>query len=344
MSLLFIDGFDNYGTSVGDAPSPTGVVSRKYPLILNESSFDVVTGRLDAYAVRIVSTGGYFSPGALTTDATMVVGFAFKIDQFPPSDMVFLSLYDGVTLGVNFKLTTAGEIGVYRGVTLLGTTTGASLGVGPWRYIEVKVVCSDTGSVIVRVDEGVKLTLSSVDTKAGSNSYHTTFRFLGTSNNVLTTPHFDDMYCCDGSGSANNDFLGNTRVVAIRPDAAGDSTQLTPSAGANYECVDEELCDDDTTYVESLTVGHKDLYGTDAALTGVILGVQVNTDCRETDASSFDLKTVCKSDTTEDADAGQAIGSTDYVTKTRVLEEDPHTSAAWVAADVNAAQFGLEVA
>lgn len=342
--LLWVDGFDNYGTSVGNVPSPTGVISRKYSLVGAESWIEMGVGRLGGYAIRLVwDQTCYFSPGTLTTNATMIVGFAFKVGQLPTSDAKFLIFYDGVTSGVNFKLTPDGEISVYRSTTLLGTTSGASLSGGAWRYIEVKVVCSDTGSVVVRVDEDVKLTLSSVDTKAGSNDYHTTFRFTGISTGSSGAIQIDDLYCCDGSGIANNDFLGNVRVVAIRPDAAGDSTQLTPSAGANYECVDEEICDDDTTHVESATVGHKDLYGTDAAVTGDILGVQVNTDCKETDATSFDLKTVCKSNTTESADVGQAIGSTDYVTKTRVLEEDPHTSTAWVAAGVNAAQFGLEI-
>lgn len=37
----------------------------------------------------------------------------------------------------------------------------------------------------------------------------------------------------------------------LRPNAAGDSTQLTPNTGANWAAVDETPSDDDTTYVKS---------------------------------------------------------------------------------------------
>ncbi len=346
--LLWIDGFDNFGTVEDAAPSPTGIVARKYP-VYNEGStkIAVCVGRLGGYGIYINwDTTVYFSPGNLTTNATMIVGFAFKISGAINNNSQFLGLYDGANRGVNFRIRTDGEINVYRYDTLLGTTSGANIGVGAWRYIEVKVVSHDTtGSVVVKVDRDTKLSLTNIDTKVSTNEYHTTFRFTGVAGGSGSSRavRIDDLYCLDGSGSANNNFLGNVRVDTIRPDAAGDSTQLTPSAGSNYECVDEEVCDDDSTYVESATDTHKDLYGTDAAVSGDIFGVQVNTDCRETDATSFDIKTVCKSSTTESDDAGQAIGSTDYLTRTRILEQDPHTSAAWLAAGVNSAQFGLKV-
>ena len=30
MALLWVDGFENYGTSTGSAPSPAGIMARKY--------------------------------------------------------------------------------------------------------------------------------------------------------------------------------------------------------------------------------------------------------------------------------------------------------------------------
>jgi hypothetical protein len=76
---------------------------------------------------------------------------------------------------------------------------------------------------------------------------------------------------------------------------------------------------------------------------GAIVGVQINTDCRDTDLNAFNVKTQIKSGGTESAGAAQAITLTNYVTTTRVSETDPNTSSAWTATAINAVQFGVEV-
>ncbi len=51
-------------------------------------------------------------------------------------------------------------------------------------------------------------------------------------------------------------------TVTLYPNSAGDSTQLTPiTAPTNWECVDEAVTDDNTTYVRNSTTSYlKDLY------------------------------------------------------------------------------------
>ena len=75
-----------------------------------------------------------------------------------------------------------------------------------------------------------------------------------------------------------------------------------------------------------------------------INGLMICTDCRETDAKSFNLKTACQSDVTHNVDAGQLIGSTNYLTRYRIMETDPHTSAQWTQSNFNNAEFGIQVA
>ncbi len=345
--LLWLDSFDNFGTSTGSAPSPAGVIERKYSgIVYFESIMDIETGRLGGYCLNLPWNSINYprcQPLALTTNSTLIIGLAVKVLTPGVADR-FLNFAHSTNRGVNLRYIT-GELAIYdRSGAQLEITSGLGWTSGTWKYVECKIVCDVSGSYTVKVDGVIKLSGSAVDTRpAVGQDYNSSFQ-LQASQASAGNVHIDDLYCCDGSGTANNDFLGNVRVEAIRPDAAGDSTQLTPSAGNNYECVDEEVCDDDTTYVESVTIGQKDLYGTDAAISETIFGVQANTDCRETDASSFDIKTLCKSGGNESADVGQAIGGTDYVTKTRILETDPADSNPWTASGINAAQFGLEVA
>lgn len=344
--LLLIESFDNFGATLDAVPQPAGVVARKYPASTWESYMRVASGRLGGRALRMQGNwDGYISPAPLTNNSTLVAGFAFYCAGLPPaSPAVMLSFYDGTTQGMNLKRETDGSVSVCRGSTTLATSDPI-LWAEQWHYIEFKVVCHDTtGSYDFRLSGATILSASGVDTKAGANEYHTTFRFHGAGTQTYKYVTIDDLYVLDGSGSVNNDLLGNMRVVAVRPDSAGDSTDWAPSAGANYTCVDEVTLNDDADYVEDSVSDQKDLYnyGSVSGL-GVIHGVQACADCRETDATPFDLVTVCKSGVTESDDGGQTVGSTSYVTRMRILETDPDTSSAWTISGVNAAQFGVKV-
>ena len=180
-----------------------------------------------------------------------------------------------------------------------------------------------------------------IDTKVGTNAYYDTVQFRGPYSFV--TNQYDDIYICDSTGSDNNDFLGNRKVVALRPSAAGDDTDWTPSAGANYDAVNEVELDEDTTYVETSTTLDQDLYDYDAlADVTNIQGIQINTEVRVTDAQSYDLNAVIKSGATEDEGSEDTITPTTFVTHTRIAETDPNTSSAWTLSNVNAAQFGIK--
>ena len=341
--LLWIEGFEGFGTSVGSPPSPTNVLARVYSTVISESTMDIEAGRLGGYCLKLDATSNAIRSPALTTNSTLVVGCAVKFG-YALTLCRFLSFLDGVTLGMNVRLTVAGELSVYRGTTLLATTVGLNLLLNAWYYIEFKVTCNaTTGSYELRVGEVTVLSAAGVNTKAGSNDYHTTFVL---ERDAASTTYLDDMYCLDSSGSVNNDFLGNSRVSAIYPNGDTASKAWDRSAGAdNYALVDEAIVNDDTDYVESGDVGDKDLYdyGAVSGVTTVVRGLQINTMCRETDVTPFNLITVAKAGTTESEDVGQAVGTTNYVSKRRIVELDPDTGVAWTVSGVNAAQFGIKV-
>jgi hypothetical protein len=343
MALLWIEGFEGFGTSVGNAPSPTGIVEQKWTTS-TESLMDIETGRLGGYSLQFTGAATSLIKSGLTTNATMIVGMAVKFlvitDTYP-----FLRFLDGATSGCGVYVTPLGELAVKRGTTSLGITSGLGIVTDTWYYIEFKVVCNDTtGSFELRVGGVSVLDDSGIDTKAGTHTYHDGVQ-LRIVEGAGEDTWFDDFYCLDGSGATNNDFLGNMRVIAIRPDGDTAANGFTRSGGAeNYDLVNEAPCDDDTSYVESGTSTTKDLYTYDAVsgLGDSIKGIQINTVCRETDANSFSLVTVAKLGTTESNSAAAVIGTTDYVTKTRLMETDPDGNA-WTISNVDATQFGIKV-
>jgi hypothetical protein len=339
--LLWIDSFASYG-AIG-AANPSGVLSRKYPTG-NSSSIVIAAGRPGGLAIDFNTTGytsGFGSP-SLTAVDTVVLGFAAKFDVLPAA-YTFCSLYDGANRNVKFVLLDTGEITVVNDdSTTLGTTSGAGITTGTWQYVEIKVKTHvSAGTIDIRVNEIPVLSATGKKTKCHSNSYSDVFGFGG-----IDGTHFclTDLYFLDTSGTANNNFLGNMQVTCVRPNSAGSSTQFTPDSGSNYSRVNEAVCGDNSNYVEGSTPGHKDLYNYEAVPPANIYGVMACTDCRETDASPFSLVTVCKSGATESNDSAQSIGTTDFVTKVRVIENDPNTSAAWSKTNLDAAQFGVKVA
>lgn len=340
MALLWIEGFEGFGVTNGNAPQG---VEEKYIDTHRISFTTIQDGRLAGKSWKSTTSS---SPHIITPHlggpSTIVVGFAFMVARVVNTISVMNMYEPDKTLGMNIQIV-ADELRVRRGTTTLATTTDLNLQVDTWYYIEFKTTIHDTnGAYELRVDETTELSASSVDTQVSFGQIDLV-QFI-TAASSLDHFSFDDIYILDNSGTANNDFLGKCRVDGILPNAAGDATDFTPSAGSNYAAMDDNPDDGDTTYVESDTPTDQDLYNYASmpASIGDVKGIQINTMTRLTDAESFDLKTLVKSGTTTDADSGQAA-TNDYVTLHRIVEEDPDTSAAWTESGINAAQFGLEV-
>jgi hypothetical protein len=341
MALLWIEGFEGFGTVTNDSPKPLGAMARKYINISNEVQMNIEDGRIGGYCIELPN-GSIFGTPILTVNNTLTCGCGFR--NGGGTDYTLIAFFDGGSnKGINIRWESGtGEIDIWLNNSLIATSSGLGLVADTWYYAEMKVV-TDQSSGSYKVDIGgiEVFTDSGIDTQPGSNPYMDRINFFGAN----SEPRWDDIYICDGTGSTNNDILGNVKVVAISPD--GDDTAnwgtSTPSAN-HYENVDENPADDDTSYVEDGTPNVTDLYDYEPCPSlGTIFGLQINTHVRETDATSFDMITPIESNGTQDDDAGQAVGGTGYNTLVRVSEEDPDTGNAWTQSTISAAKFGVKV-
>lgn len=346
MALRFVEGFERYGSAPG---APTGLAT-KYSESGGNSNTALITGRIGGLGLKVhmaPSGSPHIVPATFGNLQTWIIGFGLKTGTELIATRIF-SLYDSTSEQFALRMTAAGELVLYRGTTIItgGTSAPGVLVTDAWHYIEIKVTIGDpgVGNYELRVAGVNILSDANEDTKQTANAYAQTIRFLGAFNSDPDTQFaFDDIYICDTTGSVNNDFLGPKRVVVIFSDGAGDSTDFTPSAGSNYQAVDDNPHDTDTTYVESGTATDRDLYTFGNVSLVNISGIQISAICRDTDASPFDIKLVAKSGSTTDAGSAQTVGSVGYVTRSRILEENPDTSAAWTDSEIDAAQFGIEV-
>ncbi|MFC7541032.1 hypothetical protein ACFQU2_18360 [Siccirubricoccus deserti] len=121
--------------------------------------------------------------------------------------------------------------------TTLWTNTGEIEPLNSWIYYELKVSLTSTtaGSWSLRRNGQVVQAQSGVATLVNAaDAISAVIVEIGIAGSTLPyiDQHFDidDLYVCDGSGSALNDFLGSVRVRSLKP-TANNSVAMTPNTG-----------------------------------------------------------------------------------------------------------------
>lgn len=340
MALRMIESFDHY---------PTAMIQRKWTgQSSNAPAISAGNGRRGSAALRCnLTTHGVFK--LFDSQATWIVGIALRILDWPGNPSQIVTLRDGGTIQVDVRLNTNGTFSVTRNGTTLSTSTYA-MPISSYVYLEFKATIDDaTGSYELRINGSTITSGSGVDTKNTANaSADRVYLALATSTASAPDIYIDDVYICDGSGSVNNDFLGDCRVDACFPNGNGNSSQFVGSDGNstdNYALVDEASMNSDTDYVESSTVSDKDTYAVSNLSHSPtdIFGIQINLFAKKSDAGIRSIQPVIRSGGA-DTDGTARVLSTDYTDETEVFEADPDTAAAWTESGFNSAEFGAKVA
>lgn len=358
MALLFIDSFDHYATA--DFPV-------KWTAFGGTLAIAAGAGRRSGGALRLTtvlnnSSNQWAQKALITNGATCVMGFAITVPAgtVGSSGMAIAAIRDGGTTQMTLRLNSDYTATVLRGAqngTVLANSVSVVLAAGSYAYIEWKVRIDPTvGTVDVRVNGNLVPGLSSLTSQNTRNSSNSTWSsvILGAldaisnmSNTNTRNLDYDDVYILDGSGTTLNDFLGDCRVDARVPSGAGvPAVGWTPSAGANWQCVDEmppaAAPNGDVDYVSVLTTGATDTYAVqDVAVPGAtIYGVQMCLSVKKADAGLCLVAPVIRHAGTT-YEGGSANPGTTYAFATTQYSNNPGTGAPWVEADFNAAEFGV---
>lgn len=328
MAVVFMDGFDFYNTNAF-------AILHGWHADTAISSFP--TGRFGGLAAR--PGGSSVLRIDVAAQQTYIVTFAVLPSTLPASTVTVLQLMDGATVHIDIRLTATGTLEITRNGTVLATSTAALLG-GIWYHLQVKVTIHDsTGAYEVRLDGANILSASGVDTRNAGNASVDRIQFRGTGVGLT----YDDIAILDTTGSLNNDFPGEGKISILMPTGAGNYTQFTPSAGSNWQNVDDAAPNNDTDYNSSSTANQIDTFNrTSIAVTGAILAVKHTTTHRKDDVGTREIAQVCRSGTTDYVGSTKTCLST-YKPDSSIREVDPDTSAAWTESGLNAAEFGYKV-
>jgi hypothetical protein len=342
-----MDSFDHYGDTFDtdfknkwtDSSSAGGI-----------PPITTAYGRRGTRGIRSTVAGNNFSSwykSGLAQQTTFVFGFAYYADTiYSGYDATYVGLRYTSTDQIGIVITGDGEVDVKRGGwsgTSIDKSATGVVQIDKWCYIEFKATIDNSSGVYeARVNEVDVCSGSGADTQqhASISTGGTIYVY-----NRYSNMQMDDFYYLNTSGSIANDFLGDIRVDAIYPDGAGNSSDFTPSAGSNYECVDETQANDDTDYVSETSAGDHDTYsyGNLPSASGAVYGIQQHAYARKDDAGSRSIKTVCRSGTTDYPNSNTHILSDTYDYYTDILEQDPDTAAQWTISGVNSAEFGVEM-
>jgi hypothetical protein len=347
MSLLYFNGFDfmDYETLFSQAYYLSSIVpysSTRYSYghsISNSSSASSCAAHFIFHPDPDTGTGSNY----------IIVGWAFKNTDSTISYQRGVSLFYGVTGGIQCVLRhdSYGQIALLRG-EYDGTTIDsapAALNVGDWNYIEMKLACTNSSDYEVRVDGETVMSGSGVDLQYQANPGASKITFRGGYGGTYGCL-WDDLYICDDQGSKNNDFLGEARVRTLLPSGAGTYTQWTPSAGSNYENVDETDPDEDTTYNETGVLDNQDSFamGNLPDSDVDVIGVRSRVVARKEGAGYRALKNFVIVNSSKYDEVKDTLNLDYNVYEGSVLEDNPDDSQDWEVADIDAMEVGYQLA
>lgn len=336
MTTKWADGFeDSAAAGLGTDYSVSG-------------TFTIGTGRRTSTSSLISSSSGCsLARNIGGTEATVFQSCAVKpitLSGGSPNRN-FMQFNEGAVVHVSLVITASGAIAAYRGnsTTLLGTSS-AFLTAGNWSWFQAKVLVHDTtGTVEIRDSSGnVLLALTGQDTRNAGTGYCDAV-MIGISASTGNYGEFDDWHAWDTTGSICNTWTNDTRIDHKLPDGAGNSASFTPSAGSNYDCVNEAN-HNTTDYVESSTAGHKDSYafGDISHAPPNIFAVLVTAVAQKDDAGARSLKGMVRSAGTDYSGTAVTLNQGSYSRVANIQETDPATAVAWTQTGVNAAEYGFE--
>jgi hypothetical protein len=334
--LRFIDGADHYDTAK---------LTTKWNNAVGVTVL-AAAGRFGGNAIRIndVGAGGLLLK-TINAQPTWIVGFALYTGTFPTTNTIILKVLDAGAVQVDLRLYSDGTLAVTRnGAALSGGQSTFALSTNTWHYVEFKVTIANAigaSTCQVKVDNAQVLDVAAgQDTQDTANSTANSISFHGSVPNAT----FDDIYICDAAGGVCTDFIGDSRIVTLLPNAAGDLTQWTVvNAGNNWSAQANNPSLNDGQYVYSATPGQVDLYNLqDPSLTGPIKGIQASVYSRKDDSGIRQIATDIKTGGVEFVGTTRNL-TTSYVYYSSIYELNPDTVLAWTPANLIALQAGIKL-
>jgi hypothetical protein len=339
-AYLFADGFDNYNSAAQLYDSVTGTITYSSGF----ARFAPPAG-LPGQGIKFASGGARIIKNLIRNEATLIIKVAINFASLGSSSInPFLGALDAGTFQWNLCVTPSGALGVIKGAS--GATqvvTGPGVvTTGLWYGIEILVTINGAASTATVWVNGFQvINATPINCQATANAFAGQVAVGDINGNGLVNMLADDFRVWDNTGGTQNAPIGiDSRLVTKLPSGAGANTNFTPNgAAANWQCVDDNPPDDDTSYVSGAAAGLLDSYAMPSAgfTVAPVGGVVSRSRVRKDDGAVRSIQIGVQSGGGSNASGAATVGST-YAFIDGCSPFDPNTTLVWTAAGADAAQ------
>jgi hypothetical protein len=330
ISILWIDGFDEIGSA-----------DQKYSA--SERSNNQSSGPNAAYGYgrSLLVQNGWVAP--------TLSGAPFTV-LFSAFDLILYNNYDVTQLQFEFWDEAAGavqcylktalnqptlgyDLQLYRGATLLYTWTSV-LQHGIWQHISLRCKVDPTAGSVTLAVNGVDKGTFTGNTRNTANTRVDRFRLNMTASNDRV--NVDNWIIA--TGLAADPLLPISRVYGALMPNSNVAVQWTPSAGQNWETVDE-IPPNDADYNSTSTSGNRDAFShaAPASVGGTVLAVRAN--ARAYADASDQIQNLVRVSSTDYYGASKSPTAS-YFSYGHIWQNNPATSAPWTLSEAINAGFG----
>lgn len=334
--LLDFEGFDHF--TLAGTPGMYAAVGTNNNSALGDGVFGY--GR---HAVSNNLANSWAGRNLATNEQILLANFHFRTPAAPGTSSTWFLFTDGGSAQMGLRFDASQRYTFVRGTTVVATSA-VPVVVGAWLFLQFRVLINDVAGQADLWVNGVNVLSFAGNTRQTANNYVNGWRW----GYAQGTPasHFDNVVIYNEAGAAPNARTPETRVYFSLPSAPGPVTQFTPNGAAtNWECVDENPPDDNTTYVSAAAAGLTDVYDipANAIPAGAdVYGVMARALARKDDAGANELDVLLRSGGTNYPSGSPVALSSSFVYQWQTWTENPATPGTpWTPGGANAALPGV---
>jgi hypothetical protein len=269
----------------------------------------------------------------IPASASYYFGLAFKGNVGNAGRMFRINGWSNI-LGLIYYSAVTGFFNLYRGdqSALLAVS---SIGVpgDTWAHLQVYYVPSTTSGTFILKINGVE---------AANFSGNTSPYNYPVDGIELVTQGGGCQWYWDNVVADNAAWTGVTRIAGLFPTGAGNSAQWDPSAGSNWDCV-EEVPYSDADYVSTNVADEVDTHALSnlPAEAAVIKCVQMTVRARREGAGLINIAPAVRT-TGGDAYGADLLLQSSFTPHSNIWELNPGTASPWTPSEVDAMEGGYK--
>ncbi len=252
---------------------------------------------------------------------------------------LYLFTNSACTQYIRLKFASTGAVEVYRISTLVASSATGVVTPGQWFYLEVKFIPRTSAGTIE-----VKINGNSVATFTGDTTDGDSLCWGFGLYSQVDIEYWDDIAFNDSSGSTNNTWTDQIRLIPLRPASQGTSTGMSKGGlplGSNWQQARNDS--HDLSFIQADTASEKDSYYIETAdlPTGAVITNLIGQTRARIESGSGTMKVVLVSNGTEVKSSEKTLGAA-WKFYQYALALNPNNSSTWTEADLANVQIGME--